>query len=210
MQQQCGEDCIKWRLLILSRSQTIFGRPGSRIVTERTVCFRTPVGAIFFRTRSGQPRGPHNLMYNAYRGSFSGLKHPGRGVDYAPQYCAGAKHKYNKNSTPPCTSRLLITQPALHVYSLFLCEFLTGSFQCLLFQFAACFRILEVPQQLLTSPSSSSHHFYPSFYLTFHNAFYNAITTKDRTSRVSLPYYYFMKHISFPIDFTSSFFTQSY
>jgi hypothetical protein len=38
-------------------------------------------GRDFFLTRSGQPRGPHNLMYSGYWSSFSGLKHPGHGVE---------------------------------------------------------------------------------------------------------------------------------
>ena len=36
----------------------------------------------FFITRPDGPRGPHSLLYNAYRFSFPVVKRPGRGVDY--------------------------------------------------------------------------------------------------------------------------------
>jgi DNA-directed RNA polymerase subunit N (RpoN/RPB10) len=39
----------------------------------------------------------------------------------------------------------------------------------------------------LTSSSSSSHHFYPSLYLSFSNIFQKAVQMQDVTSPVSLP-----------------------
>ena len=49
---------------------------------------------------------------------------------------------------------------------------------CFLFQFSISSPFLKVIQQLLTSSSSSSGHFYPSLYLPFNSAFQKAVPEK--------------------------------
>ena len=49
---------------------------------------------------------------------------------------------------------------------------------------------LKVIQQLPTSSSSSSSHFYPHFYLSFNNLFQKAVSTLNMTNPVILPFNY--------------------
>jgi len=55
-------------------------------------------------------------------------------------------------------------------------------------------------QYLLTSSSSFSCHFYPSFYLSFHNVFYKAVPMQNMTHRASLHSLYCIWDISFHLD----------
>ena len=54
---------------------------------------------------------------------------------------------------------------------------------------------LKVIQQLPTSSSSSSSHFYSSFYLSLNNPLQKAVSTQNVTNSVSLPSAYFMQDI---------------
>ena len=70
--------------------------------------------------------------------------------------------------------------------------------------------VLQVIQQLPTSSSSSSCHFYPPFYLSFNNPLQKAVSTQNVTNPVSLPFSYFMQDIPLLLDSnTSLFFTCS-
>jgi hypothetical protein len=60
------------------------------------------------------------------------------------------------------------------------------------FQFPVSFRFLKMIQWLLTSSSSSSRNFYPSFYLSFNSVVQKAVPTQDVTNTASLPAFYFM------------------
>ena len=62
-----------------------------------------------------------------------------------------------------------------------------GAIQCFLFQFPISSLFLKIIQQLFTSSSSSSRHFYSSLYLPFNNVFQKAVPTKDVTDQVSPP-----------------------
>ena len=54
---------------------------------------------------------------------------------------------------------------------------------------------LKVIQQLPTSSSLSSCHFYPSLYLSFNNPLQKAVSTQNVTNPVCLPFTYFMQDI---------------
>jgi hypothetical protein len=79
--------------------------------------------------------------------------------------------------------------------------------QCFHFQCAVSPRFLKVIQWLLTSSSSSSGHFYLSFYISFKNVFYKTVPTQEVTNSVSLPSFlpsvYCMKKIPFLLDCVS-------
>ena len=56
---------------------------------------------------------------------------------------------------------------------------------------------LKVIQQLPTSSSLSSCHFYPPLYLSFSNPLQKAISTQNVTSPVRLPFTYFINNVLF-------------
>ena len=45
--------------------------------------------------------GPPSLLFSEYKGSFSGLKRPGRKVDHSDPFDAETKNEWRYNSTPP-------------------------------------------------------------------------------------------------------------
>jgi len=55
------------------------------------------------------------------------------------------------------------------------------------FNFPVSSGFVKVIQQLFMPSSSSSRHFYPSFYRTFSNVFWEAVLAQDVTNPVSLP-----------------------
>ena len=57
--------------------------------------------------------------------------------------------------------------------------------QCFLYQFPGVSHFLNVIRQLITSPSSSSSHFYPSLYLSFNNLFQKAVPTQNVTNPIT-------------------------
>ena len=63
------------------------------------------------------------------------------------------------------------------------------------FQMRASSPFLKVIQQLPTSSSLSSCHFYPPLYLSFSNPFQKAVSTQNVTNPVRLPFTYFMQDI---------------
>jgi hypothetical protein len=50
-------------------------------------------GGEIFRTRSDQPWGSPNLLYDGYRVSFPAVKRPGRGVDHPPPFSTEVKER---------------------------------------------------------------------------------------------------------------------
>ena len=50
---------------------------------------------IFYvlKAHPDRPWDPPSLLYNGYRGSFPGVKRPGRGVDHTPQSSVEVRHK---------------------------------------------------------------------------------------------------------------------
>ena len=67
--------------------------------------------------------------------------------------------------------------------------------QCFFFYFPVPSLFLKIIQQLLTSSSQSSIHF---FYLSFNNVFPKTVSTQDVTNLVNLPPFYSMQN-SFPL-----------
>ena len=59
---------------------------------------------------------------------------------------------------------------------------------------------LKVIQQLPTSSSTSSCHFYPPLYLSFSNPLQKAVSTQNVTNPVRLPFTYFMQDIPLLLD----------
>ena len=70
-----------------------------------------------------------------------------------------------------------------------------SAIQSFLLQMRVSSPVLKVIQQLPTSSSSSSSHFYPNFYLSFNNPLQKAVSTQNVTNPVSLPFTYFMQDI---------------
>ena len=56
-------------------------------------------GKRFFSTPISH-RGPPNLLYNGYHGSFQGVKRPGRGVDKTTPSIPEVKNEWSCTSTP--------------------------------------------------------------------------------------------------------------
>jgi hypothetical protein len=54
---------------------------------------RPPGGGEIFHTNPDRPRGPPNLLYSGYRGSFPGAKQLGRGVNQPPASIAVVKER---------------------------------------------------------------------------------------------------------------------
>ena len=67
--------------------------------------------------------------------------------------------------------------------------------QCFLFQLVASFLSLNFTQQQLMFSSSSSHHLYPSVYLSFNKAFQKAVPTQHVTDQITLPSFYCFQNI---------------
>jgi hypothetical protein len=60
-----------------------FWGPGLCLATSWTVWGSDPDGSkvSLLHTLPDQPWSPHSVLYDGYRGSFSGVKRPGRGVE---------------------------------------------------------------------------------------------------------------------------------
>jgi hypothetical protein len=52
-----------------------------------------PVQNLFFRTRPDLLWGPHIFLYNEYRVSVPGVKHPTRGTNHPPPSSAEVKER---------------------------------------------------------------------------------------------------------------------
>ena len=68
---------------------------------------------------------------------------------------------------------------------------------------------LKIIQCLLTSSSSSSCNFYPSFYLTFSNVFYETVPTPDVTNPDSLPLFVVYMEFFSSLTVRNTYFTRS-
>ena len=79
-------------------------------------------------------------------------------------------------------SKLCLTTDLQHPLK----QILQRAILCFFCKFPVPCRFPKVIQQLLTSSSSSSCHFYFSFYLSFSNMFQKTVSTEDVTKPVSL------------------------
>jgi hypothetical protein len=79
---------------------TAIARLVQRLATGWTVRGSNPGGGEIFRTSPDRSWGPHSFLYNGYRGSFSGVKWPGRGCNHPPSWRAEVKERVELCSTP--------------------------------------------------------------------------------------------------------------
>jgi hypothetical protein len=82
---------------------SVVGIATSYGLDDRGVGVRVPVGSrIFsFPNRPDRLWGPHNLLFNGYRGLFRrGVKRPGREADDSPPASAEVKKTWIYTSTP--------------------------------------------------------------------------------------------------------------
>ena len=75
-----------------------------------------------------------------------------------------------------------------------------SAIQSFLFQMRISSPFLKVIQQLPTSSSLFSCHFYPPLYLSFSNPLQKAVSTQNVTNPVRLPLTYFMQDIPLLLD----------
>ena len=75
-----------------------------------------------------------------------------------------------------------------------------SAIQCFRFQFPEPSRSLKATQQIRPSSSSSSRHFFASFYLFFNTVFQKTLPTPDMTNPVSLASFYCKQDIPFHLD----------
>ena len=69
------------------------------------------------KTRLDLVRGPPSLLFNGYRGSLSGVKWPGREVDYSPTSSSEAKNEWDYTSAPSLCF-MTFARTALSLYSI--------------------------------------------------------------------------------------------
>ena len=81
-----------------------------------------------------------------------------------------------------------------------------SAIQRFLFQMRLSSPFLKVIQQLPTSSSLSSCHFYPPLYLSFNNPLQKAFSMQNVTNPVRLPFTYFMQDIPLLLDSKQYFF----
>ena len=87
-----------------------------------------------------------------------------------------------------------------------------SAIQCFLYQFTVFSSCFKAIQQLFRYCFLPSHHFYPSFYLSFNIVFQKTVPKQDMTSPINLATLYRMKDVLFfflAVCDTSSFVTRS-
>ena len=75
-----------------------------------------------------------------------------------------------------------------------------SAIQSFVFQMRVSSPFLKVIQQLPTSASLSSCHFYAPLYLSFSNPLQKAVSTQNLTNPARLPFTYFMQDIPLLLD----------
>ena len=106
---------------------------------------------------------------------------PEDGSEYEPKHVA-------RNTTNPFIQQSVLRQ----VQNLFQSELSTQCDLELPLQMRVSSTFLKVIQQLPTSSSSSSCHFYPPIYLSFNNPLQKAVSTQNVTNPVRLPFTVFV------------------
>ena len=121
-------------------------------------------------------------------------------------------HSLRTSSTKELILRYILLWNIIYIYIyIFIHSFSSVSYdrsntsplsaiQSFLLQMRVSSPFLKVMQQLLTSSSSSSCHFYSAFYLSFNNLLQKAVSTQNVTNPVSLPFTYFIQDIPLILD----------
>jgi hypothetical protein len=120
-------DLILWSILKRSSgfnfmsTKPLVGRTAQSVLwlaTSWTVRRSNPGGGDIFRNCPDQSRGPHTLLHKDYRGSFSGIKRHGRGIDQ-PTPTSAEGHSYpislQRSPPPPLLCRHSMLQGELYI-----------------------------------------------------------------------------------------------